>query len=474
MGAYLSTPNTTKFSHNGDSEEFSYGVSAMQGWRLGMEDAHVARIDIDGDKTAFFGVFDGHGGKEVAQFCARHMQPSLVRSKSYRENRIQEALEVAFLRMDKLLMTEEGRRELEDSILAESDPLWSGPKPGEDGYGRAGGDCPAGAAKPSPDELIKSIAERSTGGADARSKLEMLLKSSSKGSSSKKGGGDAGGRAARPTVASLYEHCDDDDEVRKRIPMSSSGYPGPSAGCTAVVALVKNGTLYVANAGDSRCIISHKGKVKEMTHDHKPDDAIEKTRILNAGGFIADGRVNGSLNLSRAIGDMEYKRNPKLPPADQIVVAMPEVRMEKLKEGDEFAVLACDGVWDVMSCQEVVNFVRERLVELVKQIGVSFCLRPPAGTTHPRAHTFSPYLFDVNPGRQGKPLSSICEEIFNHCLAPDTGGQGLGCDNMSAVIVLFKNYMGKGLVRPAGSKIPPPPPIGAGILKNQQPENQRV
>jgi serine/threonine protein phosphatase PrpC len=54
------------------------------------------------------------------------------------------------------------------------------------------------------------------------------------------------------------------------------------------------------------------------------------TGLLQAGGFVTDGRVNGSLNLSRALGDMEYKQSADLEPADQIVTAVPEVRPEPL------------------------------------------------------------------------------------------------------------------------------------------------
>lgn len=74
---------------------------------------------------------------------------------------------------------------------------------------------------------------------------------------------------------------------------------------------------------------------------------------MQAGGFISDGRVNGSLNLSRALGDMEYKQTKGLPPAEQMITAMPEVRTLDLQEGDEFLVLACDGIWDVLTNQEV-------------------------------------------------------------------------------------------------------------------------
>ena len=60
-----------------------------------------------------------------------------------------------------------------------------------------------------------------------------------------------------------------------------------------------------------------KNKVKiislviELSYDHKPGLLEEKRRISKAGGRITDGRVNGNLNLSRAIGDFEFKRNRK-------------------------------------------------------------------------------------------------------------------------------------------------------------------
>lgn len=80
--------------------------------------------------------------------------------------------------------------------------------------------------------------------------------------------------------------------------------PGKASGCTAVVALLVGREIVVANAGDSRCIICRNGKAIEMSFDHKPEDEIEFERIRKAGGRVSlDGRVNGGLNLSRAIGD---------------------------------------------------------------------------------------------------------------------------------------------------------------------------
>ncbi len=68
---------------------------------------------------------------------------------------------------------------------------------------------------------------------------------------------------------------------------------------------------------------------------------------------MMDGRVNGSLNLSRAIGDMEYKQTSHLSAAEQAVTAFPDVRQIQLGSSSEFMILACDGIWDVLSNQQV-------------------------------------------------------------------------------------------------------------------------
>ena len=70
------------------------------------------------------------------------------------------------------------------------------------------------------------------------------------------------------------------------------------------MAVLRGKQLYVANAGDSRCVVCRGGKAVDMSIDHKPEDEVEQTRINNAGGKVTfDGRVNGGLNLSRALGE---------------------------------------------------------------------------------------------------------------------------------------------------------------------------
>ena len=71
-----------------------------------------------------------------------------------------------------------------------------------------------------------------------------------------------------------------------------------------MVALLHGRQLYVANIGDSRCVLSRSGRAVDMSDDHKPEDEPELQRIVKAGGKVTmDGRVNGGLNLSRAFGE---------------------------------------------------------------------------------------------------------------------------------------------------------------------------
>uniref|UniRef100_A0A8C3RHM1 protein-serine/threonine phosphatase n=1 Tax=Cyanoderma ruficeps TaxID=181631 RepID=A0A8C3RHM1_9PASS len=202
---------------------------------------------------------------------------------------------------------------------------------------------------------------------------------------------------------------DEDEEEEMLLPgMEGKEEPGSDSGTTAVVALIRGKQLIVANAGDSRCVVSEGGKAVDMSYDHKPEDEVELARIKNAGGKVTmDGRVNGGLNLSRAIGDHFYKRNKNLPPEEQMISALPDIKVLTINDDHDFMVIACDGIWNVMSSQEVVDFIQSKITQKDEN-GVL------------------------------RPLSSIVEELLDQCLAPDTSGDGTGCDNMTCIIISFK------------------------------------
>ena len=306
MGPYLSSPIRDKKTHSGENARVKYASCEMQGWRNTMEDAKLAVLDL-ADNMMLFGVFDGHGGKEVAEFVSRHLPSELLSNRDFQSKNYEQALKTSFLRMDELIRSTEGMK-----------------------------------------EVIR---------------------------------------------------------ISKDLPENYPVQADPSllvAGCTSVVALVVDNVVYVANAGDSRCIINRDGRAIELSIDHKPELPQERDRIIRAGGMVEDGRVMGNLNLSRSIGDLEYKKNNSIPAKDQMISAYPDVRIENLCAKDSFIILACDGVWDMLTSQECVDYVAQRI--------------------------------------KNKPLTAVAEDVLDRCLAPDIASSGgLGCDNTTIVIVELKH-----------------------------------
>uniref|UniRef100_A0A8D1C8B7 protein-serine/threonine phosphatase n=1 Tax=Sus scrofa TaxID=9823 RepID=A0A8D1C8B7_PIG len=412
MGAYLSQPNTVKCSGDGVGASrlpLPYGFSAMQGWRVSMEDAHNCIPELDSE-TAMFSVYDGHGGEEVALYCAKYLPDIIKDQKAYKEGKLQKALEDAFLAIDAKLTTEEVIKELaqiagrptededekekvadEDDVDNEEAALLheEATMTIEELLTRYGQNCHKGAphsksgagtgeeagsqglnGEAGPEDPSRETSSEENG---PTAKAHTGLSSNSeRGTEAGQGGepgtptGEAGPSCSSasdklPRVAKSKffedsedesdeaeeeeedsEECseeedgysseeaeneededdteeaeeDEEEEEEMMVPgMEGKEEPGSDSGTTAVVALIRGKQLIVANAGDSRCVVSEAGKALDMSYDHKPEDEVELARIKNAGGKVTmDGRVNGGLNLSRAIGDHFYKRNKNLPP----------------------------------------------------------------------------------------------------------------------------------------------------------------
>lgn len=160
--------------------------------------------------------------------------------------------------------------------------------------------------------------------------------------------------------------------------------------------MVAKKTLTVAGVGDSICVLCRNGHAIEMNKMHRlTDNASERDRVINAGGKIINNRVNGVLAVSRSFGDTPFKTlhelqsnnstNPsssapssnlrppmkshnikaKLPLIrlvnESLVTAVPEIYTEIITPQTEFAILASDGLWDSMTPQLAVSFVRQHL-----------------------------------------------------------------------------------------------------------------
>lgn len=179
-----------------------------------------------------------------------------------------------------------------------------------------------------------------------------------------------------------------------------------TTGCTACVALITKTEIYVANAGDSRCVLAKNGIAINMSEDHKPELEFERIRIEKAGGFVEENRINSVISLSRALGDLEFKRNKKYKVNEQMIISIPEVRKQKLTNECDFMILACDGIWDCLGSQNAVDFVVDKL--------------------------------DNDVDRDPAYLSSIASDMMDSILAVALDeDDGLGCDNMTCIVICF-------------------------------------
>ncbi|EKG08394.1 protein phosphatase 2C, putative [Trypanosoma cruzi] len=176
--------------------------------------------------------------------------------------------------------------------------------------------------------------------------------------------------------------------------------PNEMSGCTGNCVLIVENHLYCGNVGDSRAVLCRDGTAIPLSEDHKPNLPRERERVLSAGGYIHNGRVNGVLSLSRALGDFAFK-DSDLPPEAQAVTAIPDVVHLELTPQDEFVIIACDGVWDMVTNEKAVEIVRSEVAD----------------------HS---------------DLSLACERLMDACLSKVS--TGAGTDNMTVIILQFKSF----------------------------------
>jgi len=123
-------------------------------------------------------------------------------------------------------------------------------------------------------------------------------------------------------------------------------------GSAAIVTMVErdNNRVIIANSGDQRAVLCRGGSAIQLTTDHKPDDPNEILRIQSCGGYVTENkRVDGVLALSRALGDNYLQPHVTYEPELYFIENVPE---------DKFIILACDGLWDVVTNQQAVDIVQ--------------------------------------------------------------------------------------------------------------------
>ena len=299
-----------------------------------MEDALITDLNIGPQKdTHIFGIFDGHGGSEVAKYVEKHFSDEFAKNSNYLKKDIKKALEENYQKMDDLMLEKDGKDELL-SIY-----------------------------KKSKEDFVK-IKEKEY---NKNSQTEMF-----------------------------NELINPKEQPDMNISLIT--------GCTANTLVIQDKKLYFANVGDSKSVICKKGQSITMSIAHKPSIPEELNRIEKAGGWVLDGRIMGNLYLSRSIGDLEYKKNKKLKNEEQIISNFPDIKIENNISDLDLIVLASDGIWDCKSSQEICDFFIDK--------------------------------FNKNP--DGK-ISTFIEELFEEILATDIyNDTGVGCDNMSCIVIRLK------------------------------------
>lgn len=354
MGATLDKPVTEKHTERGggtlgDGSEYRFGASGMQGWRREMEDRHTCATEVPGlEGHAFFAVYDGHGGDEAADLSEQRVLAAILQQAQAEEYRqggctdpklLGDAMVAGFKQCD-----------------AEIRPLLT----------RSG--TTAVCCCVTPTHFVCANAGDSRG---VYCKVTAAPEA---------GGNDAPqpDSSAEMSVAEL------------KVALKELGVE-----CSQCVEKSELQTLLESTRSGLSC------DVVALSEDHKPDDPIERARVLAAGGTVAQGgfggpmRIDGSLAVARALGDFSYK-DAELPPEEQKVSPVPDIRIfARDPAADQLMLLACDGVFDVMTNREACETLCTLLLEGERDMG------------------------------------NVVEELLMICLEKDSR------DNMTAVVVAF-------------------------------------
>jgi serine/threonine protein phosphatase PrpC len=171
------------------------------------------------------------------------------------------------------------------------------------------------------------------------------------------------------------------------------------SGCTALVCLFVGNSVFIANAGDCRALLfKSNGVIYQLNKEHKPMDPDEFSRIVKAGGVVLNGRIDEILNLSRAIGDLEYKNNFLLEADEQMISAVPDVIEKRIEDDDIGILLGCDGVYEKLTDTIIRDIILDGM-------------------------------------ESNLDMSKVLDNIFDQTIAPSMNSSFAGYDNMTGILI---------------------------------------
>ena len=438
--------NREKTTYDKTLKSIKIGVCEMQGWRPTMEDAAIVLPNYE-PNTSLFGVLDGHGGSIISEFVSVNFKNILVKTKSYKKGNYEKALVETFLTMDELLKNRQVnnfiyethyQKERENSLYKKEHKIKKESyiklrfETGEFEFDLDEIDLSnetdnietiifdfknnnKNINTNNDSNIINDDANKTRQDTESAKEEEKSTKNlqiddifftkSSKLNSLNNG---------LPSFEEVYNIKKCLLKFKKKQLMTNEKINNNSSknlkiepyisydmGTTANIMLIKNNVIYIANVGDSLSVMYKNKKAYNLNREHQTIIETEKDRVLKSGAKIEGYRINGMLNLTRAIGDLRFKSNKKLTRCEQSVIALPDItRIDNIDDID-FIIMGCDGIWDCVKRQVVCDFIEKEINE------------------NPEAD-----------------LSEILKKIFDKCISP-VWGVILGTDNMSCIVIQF-------------------------------------
>ena len=438
--------NREKTTYDKTLKSIKIGVCEMQGWRPTMEDAAIVLPNYE-PNTSLFGVLDGHGGSIISEFVSVNFKNILVKTKSYKKGNYEKALVETFLTMDELLKNRQVnnfiyethyQKERENSLYKKEHKIKKESyiklrfETGEFEFDLDEIDLSnetdnietiifdfknnnKNINTNNDSNIINDDANKTRQDTESTKEEEKSNKNlqiddifftkSSKLNSLNNG---------LPSFEEVYNIKKCLLKFKKKQLMTNEKINNNSSknlkiepyisydmGTTANIMLIKNNVIYIANVGDSLSVMYKNKKAYNLNREHQTIIETEKDRVLKSGAKIEGYRINGMLNLTRAIGDLRFKSNKKLTRCEQSVIALPDItRIDNIDDID-FIIMGCDGIWDCVKRQVVCDFIEKEINE------------------NPEAD-----------------LSEILKKIFDKCISP-VWGVILGTDNMSCIVIQF-------------------------------------
>jgi protein phosphatase 1G len=452
----LAEPITNKIFKSYENDKIRVGICLMQGWRKTMEDISLALPNFDGHNS-LFGIFDGHGGSIVSQFAACNIDEIIKNSKYYQRSNYGQSLIDSFVLLDELLKNGRINRFLKkiknfqkntkningaiNSIInneilkgnIKNDPntdylffcssyldneinlKYKYPdlhhyikvknnlnyKHTTDAININNNEYEHNMSSPHLKFLVKrcnslrksSIKKLKTHDIYLNKIKHSFIHNPIENENILEAEDIAKSNTKTKLEKSVsFKFLDESD---------SPSFIANDIGTTANVLLLKNNCAYVANVGDSLSVMYKKKKAIKMNKEHKTTMEKEFTRIVKGGGTIKNFRINGKLNITRSIGDLNYKNKNKKFKYEQNILAIPEVYKYSLDEVD-FIVMGSDGFWDYGE----------------------------------DIQTICDHIYDELKKNQKRDLCDLIGSMFDKALAK-ANSYLRGTDNMSCIIIQF-------------------------------------